>query len=453
MVNEVKTFEVRWSLYPYQERAVALLQHHEEGGALWMEPGTGKTLTAITAAQRTEGEQRILVVCPVSAIGVWEQELFREGEVFFTPEGSRVEKSWSIPGAERWLILNYEALLSPAVSKALERWNPTLVIIDESHKIKTATAKRTRALHRITKDRRTFLLSGTPITRNLLDLYSQYKAIDPGIWDNISWTKFRYRYARYGGYMNKEIIGYQNVAELKRRIRTYSFILRKKDALDLPPVTDQTIPVRLSPVEWKQYTDLVDGGLWGDEPVKNPLERALRLQQLVGLFKHNATVDTVRELLAADQKVLVFYRFRDEGRDLARSLFVTSPSPELYELHGDVPAKARSQRVAAFQEHNGPAVFLAQISAGSIAITLTAASEVVYHSLSWAYEDYVQSRDRVHRIGQDRPVTYRHMVATGHEHQSTIDSLVLKSMQTKSDVAAMIVADPSLLDYTKERDD
>jgi SNF2 family DNA or RNA helicase len=409
-----------------------------------MEPGTGKTLTAITAANEIDAE-RILVVCPVSAIGVWEHELFEERQFAFIPEGTRTEKSWVIENAGRWLILNYEALLSPAVEKAVQKWGPSLVIIDESHKIKTATARRSRVLHRLTKGRRTFLLSGTPITRNLLDLYSQYKAIDPGIWDNKPWTKFRYRYARYGGYMNKEIIGYQNVAELKRRIRTYSFILRKEDALELPPWIDQIVPVRLSPVEWKRYTDLVDGGLWGDKPVKNPLERALRLQQLVGRFKHEATVDTVRELLEADQKVLVFYRFRDEGKALARALFPTIG----YELHGDVPAKARTERVAAFQAHDGPAVFLAQISAGSVAISLTAASEVVYHSLSWAYEDYVQSRDRVHRIGQDRPVTYRHMVAVGHEHQRTIDSLVLRALQTKKDVAAMIVADPSLLDYTE----
>lgn len=436
------------SLYKYQERTVDILNKHPKGGAAWLEPGLGKTLTAIRAAGPTE---RVLVVCPVSAIGVWEDEL-EQDEIYWyvAPEGTRAEKAETVAGAgDWWIILNYEALLDKKVEKAIKSWNPGLVIIDESHKIKTVTAKRSRAVHRICEGRRTYLLSGTPITRNLLDLYSQYKAIDPDIWDGQTWTNFRYKYARYGGYLNKEVVGYRNVDELKDRVRPYSIVLRKDDVLDLPPKTDQRIPTHLTAAQWEAYQDLADGGLWEGEPVLNPLERALRLQQFTGRAKIGTTVDVVAELLEADQKVVVFYRFREEGKRLEASPL---SGQVVAHLHGDVPAKRRTEMVRAFQETSGPGVFLAQVSAGATAITLTASSEVVYHSLTWAFEDYFQSRDRVYRIGQRRGVTYRHILATGPGSERTIDKLVLDALQTKQDVAAMITADPSLIVATTSPD-
>ena len=99
---------------------------------------------------------------------------------------------------------------------------------------------------------------------------------------------------------------------------------------------------------------------------------------------------------------------------------------------------------AQFQAHETP-IFLAQIQAGSTAITLTAASHMVYHSLSYAYEDWAQSQDRIHRIGQHDPCFYYYMVATGPKGGITVDQMVLNALKTKKDVAAMVTQNPDLL--------
>lgn len=440
-------------LYPYQKRGLKKLIRDPRGGALLYEPGLGKTLTTIRASQEVKPvPSKIVVVCPVSAIGVWRDELEAEHEVVIVPTGTRKQKAETIRKAwdGNWIILNYEALLDKAVVDAILAQDPDLVILDEAHKIKNPTAKRSKAAHKISEGRRTWVLTGTPVTQNLLDLYSIYKAIDPGIWNNESWTRFKQRYAIFGGFEGREVVGIRNPEQLLNRVRPLSVAARKEDVLDLPPRRDQLVPVYLEGKEWKQYRELAQTGVLSERDwiTDNPLTLALRLQQLVGEFKLPYTVGRIEELLEAGEKVVVFYRFNTEGIQIAAKLQRLGVSMSW--VHGAVKSDQRDEEIERFQNHDGPAVFLGQIQATSTAITLTAAHEVIYHSMTWSYEDAVQSRDRVYRIGQDHPVRYQHIVAVGPHGGKLIDGLVLDALARKEDFASAVLADPGILEVTDE---
>ena len=135
--------------------------------------------------------------------------------------------------------------------------------------------------------------------------------------------------------------------------------------------------------------------------------------------------------------MVVFFRFRSEGDALAEAL-------SCEQINGDTPARKRQDLVDQFQANEIP-VLLAQIQAGSTAITLTNASHMVYHSLSYSYEDWAQSQDRIHRIGQHDPCFYYYMVAEGNKGGITVDKMVLNILQAKKDVASMVTNNPDLL--------
>ena len=416
----------------HQQRALDRL--NSAGGYLGFEMGLGKTLVAIRYAEK-HGAAKVLVVAPATALGVWARECEQEGITPLVPTGTRAEKATQIEGG--WVVLNYEALLEPKVEKAIKKWGPDLIIVDEAQKIKTASAKRSRVVHRLTKDTPALLLSGTPITKNLLDLYSQYKAVNPAIWDHVSWTKFKNKYAIMGGYLNYEVIGYRDIDDMKARIKPYTIVARKEDTLDLPEKTHTLVPITMGGSDWTDYSQMAREGVAAGWVTSNPLEKALRLSQISGQSKIGATVAFVNDLIEQGEQVVVYFRFRAEGDALATQLGVE-------QMNGSSPPDKRAALVEGFQAGTGK-IFLSQIAAGSTAITLTAASHMVYHSLSFAYEDWAQSQDRIHRIGQHDPCFYYYMVATGPKGGIGIDQLVLNTLNRKEDLAGVITRDPSLL--------
>ena len=427
------------TLYDHQRRALTKLP--VGGGYLAFEQGLGKTLTAIEYV-RMHGYKRILVVSPAVATMVWQDELEKEYIHVELQQGSRARKADRIAVLKRYeyagyIVLNYEALLDRLVEKAIRQWGPDLIIVDEAHKIKNAVAKRSKVLHRLSKDTPCLLLSGTPITRNLLDLYSQYKTIDQQIWNGQTWTAFKQRYGVFGGYGGYELLGYRDTEDLKARIAPYTLVARKEDTLDLPDKTFTTVRVHGDDNHWRAYSAMARTGVWKDWITTTPLEVALRLAQIAASAKVPATVEFVRGLRDQGQAVVVYARFRSDLGELSEALGVEA-------LHGGTNPAHRRNLVEDFTDGRTD-IFLSQISAGSTGITLTAASHMVYHSLTFAYEDWAQSQDRIHRIGQTRPVNYYHMTMVGPKGGMLIDGLVLKSLETKDDVAGMITRDPRLL--------
>jgi superfamily II DNA or RNA helicase len=427
----------RRQLYDHQDRALRKLPAN--GGYLAFEQGLGKTLTAIAYAKQW-GYHTVVVVAPAVAVSVWERELDEEGITAVVPTGTRKQKATQLAPRMGWTVLNYEATLEPAVEQRLKkvlRPSGTLLILDEAHKVKNSSARRSRVAHRLGREASALLLSGTPITRNLLDLYSQYKVIDPDIWGGLSWTKFRLHYGVWGGYGNYQLVGYHDTDALKEKIAPWTVVARKEDTLDLPLKTFQTVPVAFSTESWKQYSLMMKEGANDEWVTTNPLEKALRLAQISGRAKVEATYQLAREFREMGTQTVIYARFLDELAALSEALDVPA-------LTGSTSMADRAIMVEQFQSGELD-IFLSQIQAGSVGITLTAASHMIYHSLSFAYEDFAQSQDRIHRIGQDQPCTYYYMTTVGPRKGITIDGTVLNALSNKEDVAAMITADPTLL--------
>jgi SNF2 family DNA or RNA helicase len=423
------------TLYSHQQRALDKLP--ATGGYLGFEQGLGKTLTAIAYANRWD-YYKVLVVAPAIALGVWERELEEEGHSVLMPQGTRKNKASTIRSYEGdgYTVINYEALLEPEVERAISRGGYDLLIVDEAHKIKTATAKRSKVLHRLGKQFPALLLSGTPITKNLLDLYSQYKVIEPDIWNGSSWTSFKQFWGIWGGYGGYELIGYRDPEGLKDRIAPYTVVARKEDTLDLPSKTHTIVPVDLGKSS-SSYREMALTGVSGEWVTSNPLEKALRLAQITSAAKIEATVAWAEDMMEMDEPVVIYVRFLN-------SLFEIGERLGVMPLHGGTTQAMRTEMVRNFQGGANP-VFLAQIAAGSVGITLTRASHMWYNDLSFAYEDWAQSQDRIHRIGQEYPVNYYYATAVGPRGGRTIDHLVYDAVQRKDDVAGYITRNPELL--------
>jgi len=367
-------------------------------------PGTGKTKVALdfAAVLHRKGEvERVLILCPINAMQVWPDQMEKHLGVYqstLIPQGKVIEKADQIQEEISWyenrkaplrfIILNYEAIIKRDknwnIMQVLEEYDADLIILDESQKVKSATAKRSKAAHRLgSRARYVCLLSGTPISKNYLDLYSQLKVIDPTIWrdpakgDNFSWTRFRYRYGVWGGRTGYELRGYQNLDDLRDRYLPWISTARKKACLDLPPVTDEIIPIVMNPVSRIAYNAMAEEGMvvWRRHLIDAPivLTKLLRLQEMTGGAVHDEVGEVIRfqtdklmtltglveDLMEAQEKVIIFARFKWELDQIREGL----SNHGLVSIRGGVTAKGRKRAVDNFRDQTNTRILLIQIAA------------------------------------------------------------------------------------------
>lgn len=459
--------------YDHQVRAYNLGVTLPRVGYL-MEMGTGKTLTALAVAARRyrDGEiRRVLVVAPLSVLAVWAREAQAMLDVpvdvrtLTGPVKKRVEllHTWrrEKQDALQIAVVNYETTWRSGMFDALAEWDADLVIADESQRIKTPGAKQSKALHRL-GDRAPYkmILTGTPITASPLDFWSQYRFLQKGIFQT-SYYAFRSHYAVLedvripGRSPFQKVIGYRNKKDLVARAHSIAYRVTKEEALDLPDTIDQTLHVTLEPKATGHYkqltqemlTELENGGV---VTAPNILTRLLRLQQVTGGFlpdadggdqvrvssaKENELMELLQDRAGLDPwrgKTVVFCRFRAEIAGIREQLEKEGISYR--ELTGDTPGRDREQAVADFQDDPDVMVFLAQIQAAGVGLTLTAADVAVFYSTTFSYADYYQARARLHRVGQKQSVVYVHLVVPG-----TVDERVAQALAAKREIADDVV--------------
>jgi SNF2 family DNA or RNA helicase len=470
-------YKFRSKPFKHQRRGLVRLWK-QGGGALFWEPGTGKTKTALdfAAALSQAGKVwKVLVLCPINAMQVWPDQIEKHFPVelnpaIIIPEGKVIEKAEQIHRAAGnfhkvvFVILNYEATIKRdndwPMMKALEEYDPELLILDESQKVKNATAKRSKAAHRLGRvSRYRVLLSGTPVSKNYLDLYSQLKVLDERIWtdpqkgDVMSWTRFRSRYGIYGGRSGYELRGYQNVDDLQRRYKPYITTARKRDCLDLPPVTDEVIPVEMNAASRLAYDAFSEEGMvvWRRHLIDAPIviTKLLRLQEMTGGGVHDEVGEVVDfqydklevlgglldELKDANQKVVIFARFRWELNAIAFRFGVTKV------IRGGVSSNQRRDVVRGFIRAKDHDVLLIQVAAGEALDGLqTNCSYAIFYSTDFSWDNFTQARGRLDRSGQESPVTFYHLHMV-----NTVDKLVFKALQEKKNLEKMVMDDPDLL--------
>lgn len=447
------------------------------GFGLLFEMGCGKTLTAIAimgALWKFGRAKRVLVVAPSSVCGVWPKEMEEMADFPFSvavmtgDKKKRLEALTSLDTAPRqnlqMAVINYESTWRDGIFEALAAWKPDLIIADESQRIKTHDAAQSKAMHRlgdITPYK--LILSGTPVQNNAIDIFSQYRFLDSGVFGT-SFYAFRNKYAIMGGFDKHQIVGYREMDDLIQKEHSIAYRVTKDEALDLPEQTFENRYIQLSPADRKvydqirrdSYAELENGG---EVTAPTVLTRLLRLQQLTGGFlrlddtekpklvnkaKLEALMEIVGDCVDAGQKLVVFARFTSEI-DLIADALRQSKVP-FGMIDGRTPTEHKSDRMTGeqilsrsevvqdFQTNPKTVVFLAQIQTAGLGITLHAASTAVFYSLDFNYANYVQALARIHRIGQRSACTYIHLLV-----EKSVDEKVLKAIGTKDDLAKSIV--------------
>lgn len=415
------------------------------------------TTIAIAGVLSSTGKiRRMLIVAPLSILGVWRQEFERFAKFDFTLsmlEGTLPKKTAALQALAgsglQIAIVNYESAWR--MEKELLAWGADLIVADEGHKLKTHNTHASKAMHRLgAKAKYRLLLTGTLITNKAIDVFSQYKFADPTIFGG-SFYSFRSRYfdmQGYGGYT--PVLKRSMEPELTERLHSIAFRATKEECLDLPDTTDIYRHVTLEPAAAKLYRALVKDSYaelaQGEVTTAHVLTRLLRLSQLTGGFLNNddgvtqttstAKLDMLDEIIESameqEKKVVVIARFLPEIDAICKRLDKRKIAHS--RLTGDTTD--RDEQVIRFQTDPDTKVFIGQIATAGLGITLTAASIMVFYSVDYSMSNYEQAKARIHRVGQTQKCTYIYLVAQG-----TVDEKVLKALRDKADLARLLVDD------------
>lgn len=465
-------YPVKANLYKHQIRganmalrAFGALDAKTHGGGFGelFEMGCGKTLTtiAVAGALYNLGKiDRVLVVAPTSVCSVWPHDLNQfaafpwEARVLLGDKKKRLKalnelENWPFK-ALRIAVINYESTHREGIYEALAAYKPDLIVCDESQRIKNPSAAQSKALHKL-GDAAPFrmILSGTPVQNNAVDLYSQYRFLDPAVY-GANFYAFKNRYCIMGGYGQHQIVGYRNMDELVEKEHSVAYRVTKEECLDLPQQTFINRYVQFTDAEQAIYEQLRKSSFLELETGENVtattiLTMYLRLMQLTGGFltadestrpkqvntaKLDALADIVDDYVVdAGKKLVIFARFRAEIAAIENLLRLRKI--QYGSIYGDVPMEERGKIVEDFQTNPDTKVFVAQIQTAGLGITLHAASTAVFYSYDY---NYAQALARIHRIGQRFPVTYIHLVVDG-----SIDEKILAALENKEDMAKTVV--------------
>lgn len=468
-------YPVKANLYKHQIRganmalrAFGALDAKTPGGGFGelFEMGCGKTLTtiAVAGALYNLGKiDRVLVVAPTSVCSVWPHDLNQfatfpwEARVLLGDKKKRLKalnelENWPFK-ALRIAVINYESTHRDGIFEALAAYKPDLIVCDESQRIKNPSAAQSKALHKL-GDAAPFrmILSGTPVQNNAVDLYSQYRFLDPAVY-GANFYAFKNRYCIMGGYGQHQIVGYRNMDELVEKEHSVAYRVTKEECLDLPQQTFINRYVQFTDTEQAIYEQLRKSSFLELETGENVtattiLTMYLRLMQLTGGFltadestrpkqvntaKLDALADIVDDYVVdAGKKLVIFARFRAEIAAIENLLRLRKI--QYGSIYGDVPMEERGKIVEDFQTNPDTKVFVAQIQTAGLGITLHAASTAVFYSYDYNYANYAQALARIHRIGQRLPVTYIHLVVDG-----SIDEKILAALENKEDMAKTVV--------------
>ena len=354
-------------------------------------------------------------------------------------------------------LMNVEALSSKPAAQFLERYllsTNSLVAVDESTTIKTQSAGRTKNIVKVgklAKYRR--ILTGAPVTKNPMDLYSQCAFLDEDLLGFSSYWAYKSRYAievkRHSStHSFPHIVGFRNLDELSRKLAFFSFRVLKEDCLDLPSKVYSPRHVELTKEQEKAYNDLETFAITqlnnNTLSVTNTMTMLLRLHQITCGYlptdngqppvplKNNRMDELLSVLEETEGKVIIWANYRYSIFDIEKNLKKKFGEDSVVTYFGDTKDQDRQEIVKSFQDPKSPVrFFVANQQTGGYGLTLTAAHTVVYYSNNYDLEKRIQSEDRAHRIGQKNNVTYIDIIC-----ENTVDDNIVGSLRNKIDLAS-----------------
>jgi SNF2 family DNA or RNA helicase len=466
----------KFRLKPYQHQADALRKSwNSKEFALFAEMGTGKSKILIDTVSMLydRGEiSGLLVIAPKGVYKNWETieipkhlpEHIVHDIIVWSPATTKrnleeLREALVDDDNLKIVVMNVEAFSTDKgvqfATKFLKS-RKVLMAVDESTTIKTPKAKRTKNIIACGKHaayRR--IMTGSPITKTPMDLYSQCGFLDDWILGFNSFYSFQNRYCRLlrrsvGSHSFNQVVGYQNLNELSDRLDRFSFRILKKDCLDLPEKVYTKRVVQLTDEQAVIYARVKKAAIAELEgkvlTAQNVLTQILRLQQICsGYFKaDDGTViemksDKFDELLSALEevsgKVIIWANYTYDIQMIERLLAKEYGAQTVRSYYGETTPEQRQQIVKDFQDPNHPVrFFVGQPRTGGYGLTLTEATTVIYFSNNYDLEIRLQSEDRAHRIGQRNNVTYIDIITEG-----TVDEKILKALREKINVASQIL--------------
>lgn len=420
--------------------------------ALFMEMGTGKSAAVVWAfdwLKQCGRARRMLIICPKTLIKNWQNEvaMCTKGMSVLAADMTGPKRELALRDSkDDVVIINYDGFM--ALKSCEWLWNTfDFVCLDESQYIKSYDAQRTKKIvdtfaHR---DIYKVIATGTPITQNVLDVYMQFKFLNPAFININSYYAFRGRYCTMGGYGGYQVVGYKNVPDLKKILGQHSIQVKKDDCLDLPAkiysVRRLDMPKTLKD-QYKAMRDEMmiefakDGGI-EEVSATIALTKMLRLQEILAghyiedkdNLKLQALKDLVIECRDNDEQLVIFCNFRKSIENIKLMLEDMKIATSI--IHGDICD--REDQVKRFQS-GACTVFIGSLAAASAGLTLTKARTMCFFENNFKLVDRIQAEARIHRIGQERKCQYIDLVYNG-----SIDEHIIKAINEKQEIAEYLI--------------
>ena len=462
---------------PYAHQLTALEKSwNKENFAYFMEMGTGKTKVLIDNVAMLYDKGKIdgvLIVAPKGVVKTWyEQELpthlpdhIENVSILWQPnitktQQEKLESLFEIESALHILVMNVEALSTDKGVKFANKFinsHKALMAIDESTTIKTPTAKRTKNIIGIGQNAKyKRIMTGSPITKNPLDLYTQCEFLDPWLLDFASYYSFRNRYAEMKtmhvrGRSIQVVKEFRHLGELSDTVKEFSYRVLKEDCLDLPPKVFIKRHVALTTEQKKVYEQMKKHAIaMLNKKVTTTvtvLTQLMRLHQITCGYvtADDGTVQAVEsnrlnELMSiledTDGKVIIWANYQTSVSDIMKALTKKYGANSFVHYYGLTPQEDRQDNIRKFQNDPECRFIIGTPQTGGYGITLTQANTVIYYSNSYDLEKRLQSEDRAHRIGQKKTVTYIDLIC-----EDTIDEKIVKALRDKINIASEVMGE------------
>ena len=440
-----------WKPFKHQEEGIKFLLKNKKC-ILGDHMGLGKTVQSIIAALES-GSERILIICPSSLKINWMREIqnFCDEDDISIINGNHWNPS-------KFTIINYDILKNfhtiEEKNKEYEDWelrreivkfNPDLMILDEAHNVKNNKSKRGAIIKDLStnfKCERVWLLTGTPIANRPMDYFNLLSIIESPVANN--WVQYAKTYCdgkrfRQGNKYVWVTKGATNLDELAAKTKKTILVRKKEDVLDLPDKLVTPVYLELQNVQgyknvWDDYLRKRELDGKKGNPTKDLVEMTL-LRTFIAMETTPYTIEKTEEALELGKKVIIFCNFNDE-----MDTFINHFGSKCVCVRGGMSDKQKQLSVDRFQNDDKCTVFVGQIKAAGVGLTLTKAEIVIMNSLDWVPGNHEQAEDRAYRIGQNKTVNVYYMLI-----DRTIDTLVWKILNEKKKVIGTIMGEDEII--------
>jgi len=462
---------------PYKHQLTALEKSwNKETYAYFMEMGTGKTKVLIDNMSMLYDKGKIdgaLIIAPKGVVKTWyEQEIpahlprhIENVSVLWQAnitkrQQEKLDSLFELESSLHILIMNVEAFSTDKGVKFASKFlnsHKVLMAIDESTTIKTPTAKRTKniiGLGKYAKYRR--IMTGSPVTKNPLDLYTQCEFLDPYLLDFTSYYAFRNRYAEMKtmhlrGRSIQVVDEFKNLGELSESLKGFSYRVLKEDCLDLPPKNFTKRHIVLTGEQRKIYDQMKKAAMavlnGKVTTTMTVLTQLMRLHQItcghftaddgsIQLIPNNRITELMNVLEETEGKVIIWANYQRDVNQIIKAITEKYGPGSVVDYYGLTPQEERQENIRKFQNGDECRFIVGTTQTGGYGITLTKANTVVYYSNGYDLEKRLQSEDRAHRIGQKKTVTYVDLIA-----EDTVDEKIVKALRDKINIASEVLGE------------